>query len=205
MLFSATADNCPMEEFEGTVRLAGDSGALQAIMLVVDDRLKVSSRQHEIGDWKLTDISSSLKDDGCHITAEGEELVLWVSEPKRFAEAIGPRLSNPGDGSLLQGAIPDEGEISGTVARLSTVIGAVPTRWQMVGASAAVVLGLAMVAPLVLIGTILLGSLAALLVSGYGYMDPFTAVQLPDPFTPTVLLQIGVTGLITSIALAVIL
>jgi hypothetical protein len=194
-----------MEEFEGTVRLAGDNGALQAIMLVGGDRLKVSTRQHEIGNWKLTDISSSLRDDECHITAEGEELVVSVSNPKRFAEAIGPHVSNPGDGSLLRGLTPNGEESMGLVGRLSAVIRTVPARWQIVGASAAVVLGLAMLAPQILIGVILLGALAALLVSGYGYMDPFTAVKLPGPLTPVVLLRIGLAGLITAIALAVLL
>ncbi|MGI9647867.1 MAG: hypothetical protein ACR2OI_05045 [Acidimicrobiia bacterium] len=194
-----------MEEFEGTVRLAGDTGTLYAVMLVADDRLKVSTRRHEIGNWALTEISSSLRDDGCHITAEGEELVVLVEEPKRFAEAIGPRITNPGDGSLLRGANSEDDQNPGTAARIGATVGAVPARWQIIGASTAVVAGLALLAPQLLIGLFLLGALGALLVAGYAYMDPFTAVRLPDPLTPSLLLRTGLAGLVIALALAILL
>lgn len=193
-----------MEEFEGTVRLAGDTGALYAVMLVADDRLRVSTRQHQIGNWALSDISSSLRDDGCHITAEGEELVVLVDEPKRFAEAIGPSITNPGDGSLLSG-VAEDGQTVGPAARLGATIGSVPSRWQIGGASVAVVVGLAMLAPQVLIAMVLLGALGALLVAGYANMDPFTAVRLPDPLTPALLWRTGLAGLVTALVLAVLL
>ena len=195
-----------MEEFEGSVRLAGDTGTLYAVMVVTEDRLTVSSRQHEIGNWALTDISSSLRDDGCHITAEGEELVVSVEDPKRFAEAIGPRITHPGDGSLLRsGAVGEDEEAMGPAARIGATIGAIPARWQIVGASLAVVVGMAMLVPQVLVGVGLLAALGALLVAGYAYMDPFTAVKLPDPLTPPLLLRTGLAGLVTTLALAILL
>lgn len=99
----------------------------------------------------------------------------------------------------------DDDQTLGPVARLGATIGAVPARWQIGGASVAVVVGLAMLAPQVLIGLVLLGALGSLLVAGYAHMDPFTAVRLPDPVTPALLWRTGLAGLVAALALAVLL
>lgn len=195
-----------MEVFEGTVRLAGDADALSAVMLVAENRLKVTSQLHEIGDWDLTEISSRVRADGCHITAEGEELVVSVAELFRFAEAIGPRLSNPGDGSLLRSREPPRPEDPAPrMGRLGIAIGAVPVRWRIVAAGIALVVGLGLFAPTALVGLLLLGALSALLVGAFAFMDPYTAVQLPDPFTPAWLIRTGVGGLAAALVIAVVL
>ena len=195
-----------MEVFKGTVRLAGDADALSAVMLVAENRLKVTSQLHEIGDWDLTEISSRVRADGCHITAEGEELIVSVAEPFRFAEAIGPRLSNPGDGSLLRSREqPQPEEPAPRTGRLGIALGAVPLRWRVVAAGIALIVGLGLFAPTALIGLVLLGALSALLIGAFAFMDPYTAVQLPDPFTPLLLIRTGVGGLAAALIIAVVL
>ncbi|NNC93669.1 MAG: hypothetical protein HKN80_14390 [Acidimicrobiia bacterium] len=196
-----------MERFEGTVRLAGDTVALQAVLLVADQRLKISTEQHEIGDWKLTEVTSSLLPDGCHLRVEGEELIVGLVEPVRFAEAIGPRWTNPGNGSLRNAGSPADETVEQTGARrrLIHLARAIPRAAHLMAAGVAGSAALALWAPLVLITIVLLLGLAALLVGSIAAMDPFLAVRLPDPRTPVLLIRGGAIGVGVALLLAVAL
>lgn len=191
-----------MEVFEGTVRLAGDTVSLPAKLLVAGDRLKVSAYQHEIGDWKLTDITASLLADECHIKADGEELIVSVPEPIRLAEAIGPRWTNPGDGSLLRPRRPTSRKQS--FRQVAAAFDKVPYRWRMAGLAAVGIVALGVLAPAVLVALILLSAIVGLVVGGFAAMDPFTAVRLPSPVTPSLLIQGGTAGVALAIVLAVV-
>ncbi|MBT8201918.1 MAG: hypothetical protein HKN74_04700 [Acidimicrobiia bacterium] len=192
-----------MEQFEGTVRLAGDTEALHAVMLVSDRHLKVATRLHEIGNWELDEITSALRPDGCHVRAEGEELIVSVADPKRFAEAIGPRVTRPGDGSFL-GSTPEDSKRRPAARRTSVRLRTVPRSW--IAAIGGVVLATALLvwAPIVIVAGLLLLGLAGVIVGGIATMDPFTAVRLPDPFTPTVLVRGGAALSIGALALSVV-
>lgn len=192
-----------MEVFEGTVRLAGDSGTLQAVLLVADNRLKVKTSHAEIGEWPLSDLHSRIRPDGCHIVAEGEELVVSVDEPMRFAEAIGPSIANPGDGSL-RGPEPPGLFRNGFEQALNRMQ-AVPPARKVAGAALLATAVLFLVAPTALLALTLLAGLAGLLVGGYALMDPFTAVRLPEPVNPQLLIRTGGLALLLSIVLAMII
>ncbi len=196
-----------MEEFAGTVRLVNDDVTLQAVLLVADNRLRVSAQEHKIGDWKLTDISTRMLPDGCHLAVEGEELVVSVSEPHRFAEAIGPSMENPGDGSLRSLGDRDrrDKEPRERPEREDTFADRMPPVTPLVLIGIATVGLLALWAPLVLVALVLTGALASLLVGGFALMDPFTAVRLPDRITPSRLFRAGVGGLMIAMLLAVLL
>jgi len=189
------------------VRLANDTVALRAKLLVADDRLKVSTGEHEIGDWNLTDISARLLPDGCHVAVEGEELIISVPEPMAFAEAIGRRWTNPGNGSLLEtGRRLEAVEPTGAIrSALATLGDRIPASVPALAAGAAVAIALAVWAPHVLITLVLSSALVALLVGSFALMDPFLAVRLPDPVTPTLLFRAGVAGVAVAIVLAVAL
>jgi hypothetical protein len=193
-----------MERFEGTVRLAGDTVALRAVLLVADTRLKVATEEHEIGDWELTEVTSSLLPDGCRLEVEGEELIVGVDEPLRFAEAIGPRWTNPGNGALRNAGTPSDGsQEPGISQRLMHQARRIPGAMRLLAVTAAGVIGLAAWAPLVLITIVLLLALAALLVGSFALMDPFLAVRLPDPLTPALLIRGGAIGVGVALLLAV--
>ena len=194
-----------MEVFEGTVRLAGDSGSLQAVLLVADNRLKVKASHHEIGDWQLSDLYSRIRPDGCHIVAEGEELIVAVEEPMRFAEAIGPSVSNPGDGSLL-GADPrtEQQWLERGRRRVGSWMTAFPTPWKVAGAALLIAAVLSLTAPLVLGAVLMVAGLVALIAGGYALMDPFTAVRLPDPLSPPRLIRGGAVALTAAIVLSAV-
>jgi hypothetical protein len=196
-----------MERFEGTVRLAGDTVALRAVLLVADRRLKVSTEEHEIGDWALTEVTSNLLPDGCHLAVEGEELIVGVAEPQRFAEAIGPRWTNPGNGALRNAGSPsdDSPEPTGISQRLVDRTRRIPRAAQLMAGAVAGVIALAVWAPLVLVTIVLLLALAALLVGSFALMDTFLAVRLPEPLTPALLIRGGAIGVGVALLLAVVL
>jgi hypothetical protein len=195
-----------MEVFEGTVRLAGDPEALPAVLVVADNRLTVSARQQELGDWQLGDVSSSLEPDGCHVVVEGEELVVSVPELLEFAAAIGPHVDNPGDGSLRELEPRQDDEADSPDPPDPTVRRSPLPRMVQLGVGAAVVaIGLAIWAPVVLVGLILLAALSSLLIGGFALLDPYLAVRMPDPLSPSLLFRAGVAGSIAALGLAVIL
>jgi hypothetical protein len=195
-----------MEVFEGTVRIAGDAVALPAVLLVADNRLRVSARQQQIGDWQLTDVSANLEPDGCHVVVEGEELVVSVPELLRFAEAIGPHMTNPGDGSLRDFGrrSVDEHNAPGPAGNRTGRIRLSPAMRLGIGVGL-ITVSLVFWAPLVLVGLLLLTGLAALLLGGFALMDPYLAVRIPGPVTPSFLFRMGVGGVGIAIALSVVL
>ena len=195
-----------MEVFEGTVRLAGDVEPLRAILLVADNRLRVRTSHHEIGDWGLSELHTRVRPDGCHIVAEGEELIVSVDEPMQFAEAIGPSVANPGDGSLL--GRDSEGQPNPVVRAVRFVGGrlwAIPTAGKVAVGALALSAALYVLAPAALIALILAVGLIALLVGGYAAMDSFTAVRLPEGLSPHRLIRAGAAGLVVAILLAVLI
>jgi hypothetical protein len=44
-----------------------------------------------------------------------------------------------------------------------------------------------------------------LLVGGFALLDPFTAVRIPDPGTPALLIRSGIAGLVVALGLAVLI
>jgi len=195
-----------MEVFEGTVRLAGDPEALPAVLVVAEHRLTVSARQQEIGNWQLSDVSSSLESDGCHVVVEGEELVVSVPELLEFAAAIGPHVDNPGDGSLRELEPRQDDKPNSPDRPERAVAGISLPGLAKVGVGAVLVaIGLAIWAPVVLVGLILLAALGSVLVGGFALLDPYLAVRMPDPLTPSLLFRAGVAGSIAALGLAVIL
>ena len=194
-----------MERFEGTVQLAGDAGSLKAVLLVGDNRLRVRTSHHEIGEWELSELSPRMRPDGCHIVAEGEELIVRVDEPMRLAEAIGPRVTNPGDGSLL-GADPrtNPHRLERWRLRAGSFMARVPLGAKLVGVALLITALLLLTAPLVLSALLMVAGLAALIAGGYALMDPFTAVRLPDPLSPHRLIRGGAVALAAAIVLAAI-
>lgn len=195
-----------MEVFEGTVRLVGDAVALPAVLLVDGGRLKVSAREQEIGNWQLGAVSANLEPDGCHVLVEGEELVVSVSSLLEFAEAIGPSVANPGDGSLRSFGKQSEEGLESPEPQQD---GDDRTRFSPVARAGIggvlVVIGLAIWAPLVLVGLFLLAALASLLLGAFALLDPYLAVRIPDPVTPSLLFRVGVAGVAVAIVLALIL
>ena len=62
---------------------------------LTDERITLKSGDVEVADWALDEIRVSPMLDGFHIRAEGEEIVLDVTDDARFALDLGLRHAHP--------------------------------------------------------------------------------------------------------------
>jgi hypothetical protein len=79
-----------MADFAGVLRTPIERH--RAIRINIDltgDRLRLSSGDTEIGNWDLRDIRVNALSDGFHVKAEGEEIILDLTEDAEFAVALG--------------------------------------------------------------------------------------------------------------------
>jgi hypothetical protein len=62
---------------------------------LTDDRLRMSAGGSEIGNWAMSEIRVNALPDGFHLRAEGEEVLLDVTEDAQFAVDLGLRTAPP--------------------------------------------------------------------------------------------------------------
>jgi hypothetical protein len=85
-----------MAEFHGSLRLPGEAGpGLDVLIDLTGDRLGIRCADSLIGDWALSEVRVTALEDGFHLRAEGEEVLLDVTEDAQFAIAIGMRTAPP--------------------------------------------------------------------------------------------------------------
>jgi regulation of enolase protein 1 (concanavalin A-like superfamily) len=81
-----------MVDFAGVLRTRNERDtAIRVVIDLADERLRLRSGDTEIADWSLNDIRVSAHSDGFHVTAEGEEIILELSQDAEFAVALGLR------------------------------------------------------------------------------------------------------------------
>ncbi len=79
-----------MPEFTGNLRLASDpTTAVAADVVVEADRLVLNSGTSQIGDWGRQEVDIDVSADGFRLRADGEDLILDVTDPEGFAAAVG--------------------------------------------------------------------------------------------------------------------
>ena len=78
-----------MSGFTAALKVKGDTEPLQARLEVENGRLIISAANQSIGDWNLEDLDIGRTPEGFRFEVEGEELLLEVSDPLAFEEAIG--------------------------------------------------------------------------------------------------------------------
>lgn len=86
----------------------GDAGPpLHVAVSLADDHLHLRTGETEVADWPISEIRVSALEDGFHIRAEGEDIVLEVDDDARFAVELGLRNAHPAlrkrMGRLLRG------------------------------------------------------------------------------------------------------
>jgi hypothetical protein len=54
-----------------------------------DGRMVITADGKNVADWRLDEISVMARPDGFHFKAEGEEVILNVSDNRRFAAEVG--------------------------------------------------------------------------------------------------------------------
>ena len=76
-----------MGQFQGSLRLPGDSRPLPATVSLGEGRLQVASGDYVIGDWPVDTIDISHVPEGIRVKAEGEVLLLDIPDRDGFAQA----------------------------------------------------------------------------------------------------------------------
>jgi len=72
-----------------------DEPPIKVLIDLTDERMTLKSGDVEVADWSLADIRVSPMPDGFHVRAEGEEIVLDVTEDAQFALDLGLRHAPP--------------------------------------------------------------------------------------------------------------
>lgn len=76
--------------------MSGDSQPPLGVEVdLTDDHMVVVSGEMEIADWQVDDLRVSALEDGFHITAEGEDVILEVVDDARFAVELGLKNAHP--------------------------------------------------------------------------------------------------------------
>lgn len=85
-----------MSAYEGRLRISGENEPPLGVEIdLTDDRLVVTAGDVEVGDWSRDELRISALQDGFHLRAEGEEVILDVTEDARFALDLGLRNAHP--------------------------------------------------------------------------------------------------------------
>lgn len=81
-----------MTSFDARLRVVGQTGFPLGVEVdLTRERMVVISGDAAIADWALDDIRIARLPDGFHIYAEGEELILNVTDKAAFAEEVARR------------------------------------------------------------------------------------------------------------------
>lgn len=85
-----------MSIYEASLKMAGESGPGVPVMIDLrEDRMAITAGDVEIGDWSREEMRINADVDGIHVRAEGEELVLDLTQDAEFAIELGLRQGPP--------------------------------------------------------------------------------------------------------------
>ncbi|HEY6629080.1 MAG TPA: hypothetical protein VI193_08885 [Acidimicrobiia bacterium] len=79
-----------MSLFNARLRLSGRSKLPMGVEVDIDhERMTLTAADRTVGVWPLEKLEVSSRADGFHITVDGEEIVLTVTDSKKFAAELG--------------------------------------------------------------------------------------------------------------------
>ncbi|HEU4915580.1 MAG TPA: hypothetical protein VFV13_03365 [Acidimicrobiia bacterium] len=85
-----------MTAYDAQLRLSGsDDAPIHVVVDLTDDRLTMTAGDIEVGDWARDQVRVSAMPDGFHVRAEGEEIILDVTDDAHFALDLGLRNAPP--------------------------------------------------------------------------------------------------------------
>ncbi len=85
-----------MSEYEAVLRIEGDTEPpINVEVDLTDDHLSLRAGEMELASWERSAIRVSALPDGFHVLADGEALVLDVTEDAKFALELGMRNAHP--------------------------------------------------------------------------------------------------------------
>lgn len=85
-----------MTAFDARLQIEGeDTQPLPVVVDLTGERLTMSINDQEVADWAKDEMRIQALPDGFHIRAEGEAIVLDVTEDAQFAVELGLRNAHP--------------------------------------------------------------------------------------------------------------
>lgn len=85
-----------MTAYDARLQIEGEEiGQTPVVVDLTDDRLTMSIGEQEIADWARDQLRIQAMPDGFHIRAEGEAIILDVTDDARFALELGLRNAHP--------------------------------------------------------------------------------------------------------------
>ncbi len=85
-----------MREFPATLRLPGERGPGLSVTVFLDgDTIAIRTGSVDLGTWTRRDVILYAEDDGIHLRAEGEEVILHTDDDALFAVELGLRHGPP--------------------------------------------------------------------------------------------------------------
>ena len=85
-----------MREFPATLRLPGERGPGLSVNVHLDgDTIAIRTGSVDLGTWTREAIMVYAQDDGIHLRAEGEEVILHTDDDALFAVELGLRHGPP--------------------------------------------------------------------------------------------------------------
>lgn len=84
-----------MTSFDARLRLVGEGGFPLGVEVdLIGARMVLTSGGRQLADWSLEDIRIAPTPSGFRVDAEGEAIILNVTDRDRFTKEIGPRLTD---------------------------------------------------------------------------------------------------------------
>ena len=85
-----------MASYDARLRIEGeDTSPVAVVVDLTDNHLKMIVGEQEVADWAREEMRISAMPDGFHIRADGEAVVLDVTDDARFALELGLRNAHP--------------------------------------------------------------------------------------------------------------
>jgi hypothetical protein len=85
-----------MSAYRAKLRINDQADAPVGVEIdLTDERMRMTAGDMEVADWSRDEIRVSALADGFHVRAEGEEIILDVTEDARFALELGLRSAHP--------------------------------------------------------------------------------------------------------------
>jgi hypothetical protein len=85
-----------MSTFNGEVKLLDETGhGVPVTIDLTDGKLTIGTDSAEIGSWSLDEIRILAQEDGFHLRAEGDEVVVVTDDDAGFAIELGMRSAPP--------------------------------------------------------------------------------------------------------------
>ena len=79
-----------MPTFDGSLRMPGEPGpGLDVVVDLNEETIALRASSGAIGTWRRNEVRVNALPDGFHLRAEGEEVILDISDDAEFAVAYG--------------------------------------------------------------------------------------------------------------------